>query len=933
MRNLKKLLAVVVAVALVLTSMTAAFAATNPQADAIAALKLMQGNNGDMMLEEDLARDQAVKIIITLTGKAAEVDALSAADVDAALAGFADAAALKASWSAKWYAYAVKNGIITGYNNEDGDLVTDFAGPLYGKQFATMLMKAFGYKDVDYATSVTKLSELDGSKVADEKADDSLTRADAIAYLFGSLTAKNADGKTVVETYVGSDAALLKAAQDAGLIAAPATLGVSKVTADNLKTLKVEFTKPIDNKSVTSDTFKVTYDGNAITFNSDDVKISEDKKTIVYVYPVTVLQSKTVKLEINGIKDADKNEIKGYANSIVVTDTVIPTVTGAAALNAKQIEVFFSEPINFSASSFQVLNDVKLNGVAMIAKAEVNYLKNSIVLTSSTVIPAGTHKVTLSNMTDFATYKAVTAEFTVTIVEDKVAPKVISAEATSVNEVVVTFDENLESAGTIKINGDVATQTKVDGAKVTLTPAKALDLAAIVEVKVAYKDQTDMAGNKVTDEQTFTFKVADDTALPSVTSSVEDGNKVVLTFSKSMNTTLGTITVKDKDSKTVATLNVSALTFKADTSNKVLELAASATKLDNVNPAKYTFEIKDMKDATIRANLLPATTLTIDAKDTLKPTVTGTYFAKNGDKIENDTVTFYFSEAMNVETLKNLSNYVGSTIGSLAAYDGASVDSVAADAKSITIKVKNFRTLVGETFTVYALKDAAGNMLASTAGVSKLSGTTLSVSGSAISSETTKVKIEFNTKIATADPAAYKVIDATTTSDVAVFIAYSIADDGMSVTFTANKDLSTNPSKYMIKDNYPNLIKNIYGETATTNSGIIIIDKIAPTVALDTDGTSAGAIKLTFSEAVTASASDLANNIIVKDKDGKIVTPTMVFFNDKTEVASTAAFDKIVFTGLNSGDNYTVTVIGGRGIVDAAGNKIADMAATTKAAK
>ncbi|MGI6668264.1 MAG: hypothetical protein ACOX4M_02135 [Acetivibrionales bacterium] len=61
-----------------------------------------------------------------------------------------------------------------------------------------------------------------------------------------------------------------------------------------------------------------------------------------------------------------------------------------------------------------------------------------------------------------------------------------------------------------------------------------LSIGAIVEVRVEYKGQRDVAGNEVEDWKVFKFKVEDDTTLPTATASLDSDNNLTITFSKAM---------------------------------------------------------------------------------------------------------------------------------------------------------------------------------------------------------------------------------------------------------------------------------------------------------------------------------------------------------------------------------------------------------------
>ena len=887
-------MAVVVAVALVLTSMTAAFAATsNPQADAIAALKLMQGNNGDMMLGDDLARDQAVKIIITLTGKAAEVEALKDADVDAALAGFADAAAAKASWSAKWYAYAIKNGIIEGYKNEDGDKVTDFAGKLYGKQFATMLMKAFGYKDVNYATSVTELSELEGSKVVDEKADDSLTRADAIAYLFGALTAKNADGKTVVETYVGSDADLLKAAQDAGLIALPAVFDVDKVSATNLRELVVSFTTKVPN----ADEAKKTTNYKIGSNNPEAVTLSEDQKTVTlrtsnankmgnYATDVEVTIMKAVGFSAN-------KTIKGIA----VKDTTVPSALSVTTTGPRNIKVTMSEPLDESvwATISDVTSSFKIDGGLMAADpSSVTISGVELSMRTYSDMAEGDHKIEFlasSKLMDNAGYAVQAATLTYKYAKDTaaLALSVVESNETSVK---VKFNKALKSgsfagnanvkithtysnSGTNLVYGDVAVSTSDDQTfTISFGDTKPFPPGATL----VYIDYVSSSGAKIEDNygnklgaQSFTITTTADMTKPTV-SSVEfvNATTIKVTFSEDVDVTpSGANSAVNTSNYTLKSGNDVIAVTGADVNeagnNKVIKLTTAT-----MNGGTYTLAVKKVQDTAVAKNVIDEATVTFTGTDKVPPTIkdkdtsagaTGIQVKQIGAK----KVKIEFSEVMDAASITDKLVYKYND-ANLADKDTVeAVDGNKAVIITIDAGVDDTKSL-----TVARVKDMAGNWIeafSTTVDILPMSNVSLK-SFEVVGKNAIKIVIDdliYNVNTSdfvytTGSGAAWlpaKGISSVSQDDGKTYI--TIVTEDITNTLPTGVEVATITSTGAVAGSVTSNAKNAYDMNLKFDSsalGIAVTDKYAPaktaiaytTQAALTTGTSLATVKISYSE-------------------------------------------------------------------------------------
>jgi hypothetical protein len=571
--------------------------------------------------------------------------------------------------------------------------------------------------------------------------------------------------------------------------------------------------------------------------------LAVDGKTVTVVFNTPLDQSANVKVVVDGVKSAEGKEVAKYEQELTVTDTTLPTVLSAKALNPKQVELKFSEPVNFSTGSgFSVLNNIKLDGTAVIAKATPNYANNTVVLEFSSALSAGTKKLEVSDIADFANFKIAKTEFSIDVTEDKAAPEAVKAEMINKNTVRVTFNESVATVGSFKVNGKDVSATPVANTNNTQfdldVSANPLDLSAIVEVKVEYKGQKDLLDNEVKDWKEIKFSVADDTTLPTVSYKLEPQNKLTLTFSKSMQK-VGTITVLDKDKKEVKKIDVSTLNFKADTNNTVLELTGSQLGLDNVDPADYTINLKGFKDATVRENLLPEQNIAIKAFDTKKPTIIGKYVVKQGtltgdDAGKDDTITFYFSEPMDEDTLKNLSNYVIKDGAAFSTIDGVSVKSVAADKKSVTITYPNARNLDDEVIVVQGVKDAAGNLALRTE-VVKNTATAIGVEN-LTASKKNEIVVQFNTPVKSVDPSFIQV-NKKDGSPYAVPVKAEIdTQDPTKVKFTLNKNLETDTSVYTVTTNDYTKVENIYDakfadkDAANAALNKAITDELAPEI-------------------------------------------------------------------------------------------------------
>jgi methionine-rich copper-binding protein CopC len=730
-------------------------------------------------------------------------------------------------------------------------------------------------------------------------------------------------------------------------------LKVEKVYSDNLKTIKVQFNNALNADTVNTNTVKVT------NTTLEDVLLSEDGKEVIIVLAAAKQQSSTVEVKVNGVKDVNGSAVSNFAQNLVLTDLAVPQLTGVKALNAKQIELQFTEPVQLNNPAYIVHSNIKLDGSSLVAKATQNYVNNTVVLQTTTPIKAGTHKLEVSGVSDYANLKTVKGEYEFTVAEDTAAPVLESAKAISLNVIEVTFNEAVDlradgSYGTFKVNGNTIPRSNVtpvaksNGTKFQLGLNTELDLAATVQVVIAYKGQRDMAGNEVKDEVTYTFKVTDDTTLPEVSLAVSATNKVTLTFSKPMLTDTGTITLYRGSSERTS-FSVSSIAPSNWKSNySVLELPASLLGLTSVNGGSYTLNIKGMKDATIRKNLLPEQNLAFTANDTQAPTVMSGYTVSSGDTPDEDTITFYFSEAMDEDSLKNLSNYRVDATGVTFAYiSGVSLKAIAADLKSVTFYYPNASSLTTQTFTIVGVKDLNGNMAALTT-VSKASATGINV----VSVEATAVNevvVEFNKQISFVDPSAFRLTGPNGFGTY--FVSATIDSNPRYIVFTTDRDLDGDAQKYQLVFNNLNGVKDAYGNVLDGTLNTVaanVADSIAPVFEDATKGEYNNTavnnkVTLHFSEGISASFTNFVSELVVRDANGTRIASSNVSVESALNangqnaitgtnlVKATEVVIRISPSAFSSNGNKSVTLSFPivTNIVDEAGNKLLEDAVHT----
>lgn len=483
MRNLKKLTAAVLAVALVLTSMTAVFAAdsaTIANADKAATLKdlgLYSGqdaNDTKVGLENALTTQDSLIFLAKLFGYYDTATKLTADQVAEALAKFDDAASIS-DYAKNVVAYSAANNTLSGITRDDKFFV-GAKDTVTAARFATFMLKQMGYTITDYKLSVSKLAETKGSKV-DATITGDLTRDAAVGMMYATLTAEKASGKTVIADIVGDNADLKAKAEKAGLIQ-PETktdqdsgtkskssgggsieLRVVSVKALNTKQLEIKFNLPMDKNSAQDETnyeIKDKWDAEK-TLTDNSCKLGDDMMTVTITLDSTVedcltnsskgkvIVSKDI-IAANGKKLGTDKEVE-----VEVMDGILPTIIEVKATGEKNIKITFSEPVYEGNNNTTILSN---NLIAVksgtyeyyVQKAELNL--NVIYLEVDTELIEGPVTVTVNNaglegnaIQDYAGYKAFKSEHTFNYY---VNPKITEAQLIATNKIKVVFNTEME---------------------------------------------------------------------------------------------------------------------------------------------------------------------------------------------------------------------------------------------------------------------------------------------------------------------------------------------------------------------------------------------------------------------------------------------------------------------------------------------------------
>jgi len=296
MRNLKKLFAVLLTVAMIASMMVPALAGSyEGEGTKLQQIGLVAGDTPEQLdLDREMKRIEAVAFVIRAAGK--EKEALSMTDEEVAeiLAGWKDANEFP-NWpndnARKYGAYAIKAGIVVGMSSTEKIFAPNSL--VKGIDFLVLLLKsALGYSKVNvnpdsenYVVEVAIDSGiLQAGQVVTYASKTALIRDDAIHILYSAVMGGvNADGVKLIDALIDAGAVDLDDAIDAGFVT-----GLSSVTAAAVgaKKIKVTFNTAV------ADTTKATIEikrGVNIKPNVKSVKWAEDKKSAVVEFSTNLV--------------------------------------------------------------------------------------------------------------------------------------------------------------------------------------------------------------------------------------------------------------------------------------------------------------------------------------------------------------------------------------------------------------------------------------------------------------------------------------------------------------------------------------------------------------------------------------------------------------------------------------------------------------------
>ncbi|AWP30716.1 S-layer homology domain-containing protein [Paenibacillus sp. Cedars] len=652
---------------------------------------------------------------------------------------------------------------------------------------------------------------------------------------------------------------------------------IQSVAGTNYKQLVVTFDGEVDTKTATNEE-NYTISNVAV----DSASLSADKRVVTLTLTENgnkLPQQKATNLKVNGVKNSDGSRTFNETVSFSVNDTAIPEVKTVTGLGTSAVRVQFSEPVT-RLSAGNIAN-YRIDGKPISGTITYSYLTNSVVI--STPLAVGEHTLTAEGVTDFANFKVGNASSTFSVVEDTVAPEVVSAVAKDLQTVVVTFNEPIKSVskGYHTSTSRPATVSISDN-EVTLSFTEANRLG-LGETEVFLEAVSDYSNNSSNRSTKVTPVV--DTERPTVVgvnAKSTDTTALTVEFSKSVKESdiqnRSNFVLKKADGTvfsgagfTSAGNPTTAPKYATKANGTVDNTKAVLTSIGSTLPAgKYTLEISGIRDNTAFGNTMVPQTVEINVTQAGAIETTAAWYTLDS---ANDQYNIYVQFDRNVATSGegnaldvNKYNYVvGSTYYPIPA--NASITSYTANTVVITVNKDDLNAnfsdnTIAKKIRVVNVADLNGNYVNTTGSVTDLTAQEVSrvAIGDVNATGARTIVAKFKGELGYVDSRDFAINSASVPTDV---YGFSVTNKGFAngettVEFNLTKDLPANTGDVVLRTTSTSsadlhTVDNYGRKIAAVNKDVA--DKIKPSIVENSNGTkqvaaTATEVRINFTESL-----------------------------------------------------------------------------------
>lgn len=858
--NNKKIIALILAFAMMFSSITVAFADTTATigADA-AALKTMgvlQGDDGGVTpayLAKETTRMQAAIMFLRLKGLEDEAKAFTGT------ANFADANTMAWAEGKAMMAYLKANPQLGWVGTETGKF--NPLETISAQQYYKVMLEALGYKQ----TTPEVVGDFSWADVITFAASKGLVKAAAVAK-FTNNDVAIATVEALKTNVKETTTTLVAAMVEAGMINRDAAVAAGLIE-DATTTAAIKAVKAIGNNKV------------EVEFDAAVTKAFAEKAanyTIVEKGTTTALEVKAAVLDGTTkvvVETAAQTAGKAYTMTVgskainfggIAKDTAAAELDSVKGTDTQRVELTFTKVLDLSALDKA---NYSIEGATIVKASWADSSRKVIELTTEGLVANKTYKVTATNIktVDLVNLKSAAKNFVAK--SDKTAPTVSIDKASSTNtRVIVYFNEEVtkESAENLAnyslTVGSTATELEITAAKLVedkndLNGNNDDEDMAVVELTTASQktgtkyvlhvnnivDASVLANKMAKEAKIDYYGIKVDETKPTVSSVDYLTNKIIrVVFNETSR--LDAATVLDINNYTVNNdIVVEKVEFEDanDADNKAVRLTVSELG----EKSSYQITIKDVADE--YGNVMTEKKF---SKTFSEATINIPATIAKAEATSKTTVKVTFTKEVSSATAKDVANYtINNSIGAPVKV------SLADDAKSVTLTVGEMTANKEYEVAVNGVTDLAGNVLANVKAKFVAVATENDVTAPEIEDieviNNEVVRVTFSEEI---DVDAVPTISINTDADATIEItgtyAVSADDDNMVLEFTLDTPFAAETDVKLASTTAKDIAGNVCADTDVEFASVTDAPELVELVSWEQ--TTVKQFKLIFSEKI-----------------------------------------------------------------------------------
>ncbi|WDH98302.1 Ig-like domain-containing protein [Paenibacillus urinalis] len=656
--------------------------------------------------------------------------------------------------------------------------------------------------------------------------------------------------------------------------------------ASNLAQVVLNFDGTVDkNTAEDADNYTIwERDNHSATKDVKSAVLSADGKSVTLTVATTgsdvgFSNQLAYQVSFNNIKAGDK-VLSVTNHEFTPVDSTLPVVESAQALGNKTIRLVFSEPVKTAnPGNFQV------DGNTLVGSTKVT--GNTVIIKLYSALSDGAHKVTATNVEDYAGFKSLNKELSFDVVADTTAPTV-AVESATFETVTLKFSEPVDPDTVLASNvywvqgstKNYATGTPQQIADDTFKFTWSNKLQYATDVFVT--NVKDYSGNTIAaDTKVAVTPVLDQTRPEVVNAELKSDRKTItVKFSKALeksSVAAGDFVIKDAEGDEVSKLKT--VDTSADGKTVTVTLAAALSE-----GKTYTLNITGVNDDTTLKNVILPYSKELNAKDNTAPELAGTTVVRN---VTNNTITVTYNEAMAVSgdgAITDRAKYSYNTAANGWQVVPSSVNiNVTSDGKSAVLGFpSNIKVADITDLNVRLVKDVAGNYLKdlTSGNVSVVNAGAVAYTGAAATA-TNKIEVAFDKALLSSTVSASDFTVNSGLNELSV-ISASLSSDAKKVVLTLADSTKLNENGAFGSTNSPVTVTVKAGATTSTSAGEVIgaathtvTDKIAATIS-SVKGLANGDVQVVFNETLdTTDTTNTAVDFVIKTSNGTL-TPNAV---------------------------------------------------------